>query len=64
MSYPRWIGLIDHSLLPLPVKDFTREYSGDLAVWCVLSVVLLLSLTLVQNRPRGTRAMQRASRQE
>ena len=32
-----------HSLLPSPVKHSTQEYGKDLAVWCVLSIVLLLS---------------------
>ena len=41
-----------HSLLPFSVKDSTREYSKDLAVWCALSVVLLLSPTLVRDRLR------------
>lgn len=51
-----------HSLLPLSVKNSTQEYGKDLAVWCVLSVVLLLSPTLVRDRLRRTRAMQWASR--
>ena len=51
-----------HSLLPLPVKESTREYGKDLAVWCVLSIVLLLSPTLVRDRLRRTRAMQWTSR--
>ena len=37
-----------HSLLPSPVKHSTQEYGKDLAVWCVLSIVLLLSPTLVR----------------
>ena len=32
-----------HSLLPSSVKHSTQEYGKDLAVWCVLSIVLLLS---------------------
>ena len=51
-----------HSLLPGSVKTSTREYGKDLAVWCVLSVVLLLSPTLVRDRLRNTRPMQWASR--
>ena len=51
-----------HGLLPFSVKESTREYSKDLAVWCVLSIVLLLSPTLVRDRLRRTRAMQWASR--
>jgi hypothetical protein len=51
-----------HSLLPFPVKESTREYGKDLVVWCVLSIVLLLSPTLVRDRLRRTRAMQWTSR--
>ena len=51
-----------HSLLPSSVKLSTQEYGKDLAVWCVLSIVLLLSPTLVRDRLRGTRAMQWVSR--
>ena len=51
-----------HSLLPSPVKHSTQEYGKDLAVWCVLSIVLLLSPTLVRARLRNTRPMQWASR--
>ena len=51
-----------HGLLPFSVKESTREYGKDLAVWCVLSIVLLLSPTLVRDRLRGTRAMQWSSR--
>lgn len=51
-----------HSLLPLSVKESTWQYGKDLAVWCVLSVVLLLSPTLVRDRLRRTRPMQWASR--
>lgn len=40
----------------------TREYGKDLAVWCVLSVILLLSPTLLRDRLRKTRALQWASR--
>ena len=51
-----------HSLLPVSVKESTREYGMDLAVWCVLSIVLLLCPTLVRDRLRRTRAMQWTSR--
>ena len=51
-----------HSLLPLSVKRSTQEYGKDLAVWCVLSIVLLLSPTLVRDRLWGTRPLQWASR--
>ena len=47
-----------HSLLPSSVKHSTQEYGKDLAVWCVLSIVLLLSPTLVRDRLRNTRPMQ------
>lgn len=52
-----------HSLLPSSVKHSTQEYDKDLAVWCVLSIVLLLSPTLVRDRLRNTRPLQWASRQ-
>ena len=51
-----------HSLLPGLIETSTREYGKDLAVWCVLSVVLLLSPTLVRDRLRNTRPMQWTSR--
>ena len=51
-----------HSLLPSSVKHSTQEYGKDLAVRCVLSIVLLLSPTLVRDRLRNTRPMQWASR--
>lgn len=51
-----------HSLLPGAVEVSTREYGKDLAVWSVLSIVLLLSPTLVRDRLRGTRGMQWTSR--
>ena len=51
-----------HSLLPSSVKHSTQEYGKDLAVWCVLSIVLLLSPTLVRDRLRNTRPLQWASR--
>ena len=50
------------SLLPSSVKHSTQEYGKDLAVWCVLSIVLLLSPTLVRDRLRNTRPTQWASR--
>ena len=51
-----------HSLLPSSVKHSTQEYGKDLAVRCVLSIVLLLSPTLVRDRLRNTRPLQWASR--
>ena len=51
-----------HGLLPDSVRESTREYGKDLAVWCVLSIVLLLCPTLVRDRLRRTRAMQWTSR--
>ena len=51
-----------HGLLSLSVKRSTQEYGKDLAVWCVLSIVLLLCPTLVRDRLRRTRAMQWTSR--
>jgi len=48
--------------LPSPVQDSTSEYGKDLAVWIVLSIVLLLSPTLVRDRLHRTRATQWASR--
>jgi hypothetical protein len=51
-----------HGLLPFSIKESTQEYGKDLAVWCVLSIVLLLCPTLVRDRLRRTRAMQWASR--
>ena len=50
------------SLLPGVVTKNTREYSKDLAVWCVLSVILLLSPTLARDRLRGVRPTQWSSR--
>lgn len=44
------------------VLQSTWEYGKDLAVWLVLSVVLLLSPTLVRERLYGIRAMQWTSR--
>ena len=40
----------------------TREYGKDLALWCVLSVVILLCPTLVRDRLCRTRALQWSSR--
>lgn len=51
-----------HGLLPFSVRGSTRECGRDLAVWCVLSIVLLLCPTLVRDRLRRTRAMQWTSR--
>ena len=51
-----------HGLLPLSVKRSTQEYGKDLAVWCVLSIVLLLCPTLVRDRLRRTLGMQWTSR--
>jgi len=48
--------------LPDCVVTSTTEYAQHLAVWVVLSVVLLLSPTLVRDRLNRTRAMQWASR--
>lgn len=44
------------------VETSTAEYGKDLAVWIVLSVVLLLSPTLVRDRLRRMRQTQWASR--
>lgn len=51
-----------YALLPYPVRESTNQYTMDLAVWCILSVVLLLSPTLVRDRLRRLRPMQWASR--
>ena len=51
-----------HGLLPFSVKESTWEYGMDLAVWCVLSIVLMLCPTLVRDRLRRTQAMQWTSR--
>lgn len=48
--------------LPIGVISSTNEYARDLAVWAVLSTVLLLSPTLVRDRLRRTRALQWTSR--
>lgn len=51
-----------YALLPTPVKESTRQYGMDLAVWCVLSVVLLLSPALVRDRLRKIQPMQWSAR--
>lgn len=51
------------SILPPDVIFSTDEYVRYLAVWCVVSAILLLSPTLVRDRLHRTRAMQWASRQ-
>lgn len=51
-----------YSLLPMSVKESTRQYGMDLAVWCVLSVVILLSPTLVRDRLRKIQPMQWSAR--
>lgn len=48
--------------LPDGVVESTAEYAKDLAVWVVLSVILLLSPTLVRDRLYRTGAMQWSSR--
>ena len=50
------------SILPPDVIFSTDEYVRYLAVWCVVSAILLLSPTLVRDRLRRTNAMQWASR--
>ncbi len=50
------------SLLPDFFPSNTAGYSACLAVWCVLSAILLLSPTFVRDRLHRTRAMQCASR--
>lgn len=50
------------SILPSSVGVSTNEYGKDLAVWCVLSTVLLLSPTLVRDRLYRMRSTQWASR--
>ncbi len=49
--------------LPQSVLDSTSQYAQRLALWVVLSVVLLLSPTLVRDRLHRMRPMQWASRQ-
>lgn len=47
-----------YGFLPGCVWQSTREYGKDLAVWCVLCNVLLLSPVLVRDRMYRTRPMQ------
>lgn len=49
-------------LMPETVRQNTRDYTMDLAVWSVLSVVILLSPTLVRDRLYRTKALQWSSR--
>lgn len=51
-----------YGLLPSAVIDSTDEFFHYFSIWCVFSVVLLLSPTLVRDRLRRTRAMQWTSR--
>lgn len=51
-----------HGYLPANIQDNTWEYAKYLTAWCVLSVILLLSPTLVRDRLRHTRSMQWSSR--
>lgn len=57
MQSARWYGY-----LPGCVWQSTCEYAKDLAVWCVLCNVLLLSPVLVRDRMYRTRPMQWSSR--
>ncbi|MDE7271570.1 MAG: hypothetical protein K2N95_00680 [Lachnospiraceae bacterium] len=50
-----------YGFLPTCVYDSTREYGRYLAVWCVLSIVLLLSPVLVRDRLCRTRPLQWSS---
>ena len=50
-----------YGFLPGCVWNSTREYGKDLAVWCVLCNVLLLSPVLVRDRMYRTRPMQWSS---
>lgn len=50
-----------YGFFPTCVYDSTREYGRYLAVWCVLSVVLLLSPVLVRDRLCRTRSLQWSS---
>ena len=50
-----------YGFFPACVYDSTREYGRYLAVWCVLSIVLLLSPVLVRDRLCRTRALQWSS---
>lgn len=49
-------------LIPWTIPEDTRNYTVDLAVWSVLSVVILLSPTLVRDRLYRTKALQWSSR--
>ena len=51
-----------HGYLPVNIIDNTWSYAARMAVWCILSVILLLSPTLVRDRLRRTRSMQWTSR--
>ncbi|MEA5040896.1 MAG: hypothetical protein VB086_13830 [Clostridiaceae bacterium] len=51
-----------HGYLPFGMLDSTNSYLKYLAVWAVLSVVLLLSPTLVRDRIRHMRAAQWSSK--
>lgn len=51
-----------HGYLPVSVMDNTWSYAARMAAWCVLSVILLLSPTLVRDRLRRTRSQQWTSR--
>ncbi|MDE7414981.1 MAG: hypothetical protein K2N44_01470 [Lachnospiraceae bacterium] len=50
-----------YGFFPTCVYDSTREYGRYLAVWCVLSIILLLSPVLVRDRLCRTRALQWSS---
>lgn len=50
-----------YGFFPTCVYDSTREYGRYLAVWCVLSIVLLLSPVLVRDRLFRTRPLQWSS---
>ncbi|MDE7477472.1 MAG: hypothetical protein K2M91_05915 [Lachnospiraceae bacterium] len=50
-----------YGFLPTCVYDSTREYGRYLAVWCVLSIVLLISPVLVRDRLYRTRSLQWSS---
>lgn len=51
-----------HGYLPFGMLDSTNSYLKYLAVWAILSVVLLLSPTLVRDRIRHMRAAQWSSK--
>lgn len=52
-----------HGFLPIGVLDATGNYCRGLAVWMLLSTVLLLSPVLVRDRLSRMRSLQWASRQ-